>query len=115
MLKRFQAEILDQRDDLSEILEQWSSEEVTILRCNIHLFLNLVLQQLLTASALDNIGGNLGFLNPQRFQLLRSLLLSIHERPVSMDSRIFRGAIRKKYEIIYDGMMGKNPKPSCFC
>ena len=56
-----------------------------------------------TASALDNIGGNLGFLNPQRFQLLRSLLLSIHERPVSMDSRIFRGAIRKKYENIYDG------------
>ena len=38
MLKRFQAEILDQRDDLSEIVEQYPSEEVTILRCNIHLF-----------------------------------------------------------------------------
>ena len=41
---------------------------------------------LLTASALNNVGGYLGLLNPQRFQLLCSLFLSIHERPsVSMD------------------------------
>ena len=34
-----------------------------------------------TASALDNIGGDFGLLNSQGFQLLRPLLLCVHECP----------------------------------